>query len=172
MKTNQLPARYTNVKQKDGLFTAIDRLDGDKEVVIEKSISNLYQRQAVGSKIHWKAVTYRNHILLGLVESFIRGEKLFTPNEAKLLSEVYVRYGWLDKNLAQLHWVPLSTIVKLFVGKELSGPDKSKFTALCKVLSLSVRDARTVHNVGNTKYNPIDALVVVSQSELVAEEVV
>ena len=158
MKTNKMSARYTNVKCNDVAFTAIDALDNNKPVIIDKSVSNIFIREEKKGTIAFTALTYKDLPKLTLIEEFIKGEKYISPYEAEILSKIYIRFGWLDKTLSQLQWVPLSIMVTKFVNKQLEGSEKTKFMGICKLLSLSLRTAREHHRVGDNEYSPMAVL--------------
>ena len=88
------------------------------------------------------------------LEKFIRGTMTFSKANVKLLSNMYVRFGWLDKTLGQLHWLPIVDIVDAFVRRDLTPTEKGKFQEICKMLSLSMKDARRYHNVEGKLYQP------------------
>lgn len=146
---------YQNVRHTHSVISAIN--SQGKEVVIDKSIANLYHCKVVNKetgKIHYDAITYMDQQTLRLVENFIRGRAFFSPDDRKTLNNIVVRFGWLDKTLNQLIWVPLVDLVEKFVRKELKGTEKGKFQEICKQLSLSLRDARELHVEDDDVYNP------------------
>ena len=71
-----------------------------------------------------------------------------------MLAKIVVRFGWLDKTLGQLQWVPLVDLVNDFVNRNLGPTEKGKFQEICKMLSLSIREARKLHIVGDVQYKP------------------
>lgn len=146
---------YSNVTHSDKYILA--NIPNGKEVVIDKSIANLYHCKVINKetgRIHYNAITYMDQQTLRLVENFIRGRAFFSDSDRKTLNNIVVRFGWLDKTLNQLIWVPLVDLVEKFVRKELKGTEKGKFQEICKQLSLSLRDARTLHVEGDDVYNP------------------
>lgn len=158
---------YSDVKHSDTNITA-KRFDATP-VVIDKSISNLYHCRVVNKTtgaIHYNAITYNNQQVMRLVENFIRGRAYFSEDDRKTLNNIVVRFGWLDKTLNQLIWVPLVDIVEKFVRKELKGTEKGKFQEICKQLSLSIRDARTLHVEGDDIYNPRSVIEKVGEPPL------
>ena len=92
--------------------------------------------------------------MLSLIESFIRGTLQPNDKQALLLSRIVVRFGWLDKTLGQLQWVPLVDLVDDFVNRNLGPTEKGKFQEICKMLSLSIRESRKLHIVGDVQYQP------------------
>lgn len=148
-----MQAKYTQVQHLGKTITAIDSSTG-AQVTIQKSIAVLYQKYDTADGISYTAITYNQRDLLRLIENFIRGGGPLKATQALLLSGIVVRFGWLDKTLGQLEWVPLVDLVDDFVNRELGPTEKGKFQEICKVLSLSIREARKLHVVGDIQYRP------------------
>lgn len=158
---------YSDVKHGDTSITA-KRFD-NVPVVIDKSISNIYQCHVVNKTtgaVHYNAITYNNQQVMRLIENFIRGRAYFSEDDRKQLNNIVVRFGWLDKTLNQLIWVPLVDLVEKFVRKELRGTEKGKFQEICKQLSLSLKDARRLHVEGDDIYNPRSIIEKVGEPSL------
>lgn len=51
-----------------------------------------------------------------------------------------VRFGWLDKSLNSLTWIPLPELVRQYKDKEISKTNKSKLMAICRLLFISIKD--------------------------------
>ena len=148
-----MQTKYTNVVHQDNLILALDD-ETNKKISITKSTSPLYVVSDVSKTTDYRHLSYKDKEILGLIESFIRGTLQPNDKQALLLSRIVVRFGWLDKTLGQLQWVPLVDLVDDFVNRNLGPTEKGKFQEICKMLSLSIRESRKLHIVGDVQYQP------------------
>ena len=148
-----MQTKYTNVVHQDNLILALDDTT-NKKISITKSTSPLYVVSDASKTIDYRHLSYKDKEILGLIESFIRGSLEPNDKQRLLLFRVVVRFGWLDKALGQLQWVPLVDLVDDFVNRNLGPTEKGKFQEICKMLSLSIREARKLHIVGDVPYRP------------------
>ena len=148
-----MQTKYTNVVHQDNLILALDD-ETNKKISITKSTSPLYVVSDASKTTDYRHLSYKDKEVLSLIESFIRGTIQPNDKQALLLSRIVVRFGWLDKTLGQLQWVPLVDLVDDFVNRNLGPTEKGKFQEICKMLSLSIREARKLHIVGDVQYQP------------------
>lgn len=160
---------YTNVTHKDDTISAYTGTN-DQLVLIHKSISVLYRYSEEKHPVARNGVvyqevakcyipiTYTSQKAMLAVEKLIMGDRYLRQEEIDLLKTVYVRFGWLDRTLGQLRWVPLIDLVESFVRKELEGTEKGKFQEICKMLSLSLKVARSNHEINDKLYDPRKSL--------------
>ena len=148
-----MQTKYTNVVHQDNLILALDD-ETNKKISITKSTSPLYVVSDASKTTDYRHLSYKDKEILGLIESFIRGTLQPNDKQALLLSRIVVRFGWLDKTLGQLQWVPLVDLVDDFVNRNLGPTEKGKFQEICKMLSLSIRESRKLHIVGDVQYRP------------------
>ena len=148
-----MQTKYTNVVHQDNLIIALDD-ETNKKISITKSTSPLYVVSDASKTTDYRHLSYKDKEILGLIESFIRGTLQPNDKQALLLSRIVVRFGWLDKTLGQLQWVPLVDLVDDFVNRNLGPTEKGKFQEICKMLSLSIRESRKLHIVGDVQYQP------------------
>ena len=148
-----MQTKYTNVVHQDNLILALDD-ETNKKISITKSTSPLYVVSDASKTTDYRHLSYKDKEILGLIESFIRGTLQPNDKQALLLSRIVVRFGWLDKTLGQLQWVPLVDLVDDFVNRNLGPTEKGKFQEICKMLSLSIRESRKLHIVGDVQYQP------------------
>lgn len=145
--------KYTNVVHQDNMILALNE-ETNKKISITKSTSPLYIVSDGSKSTDYRYISYKDKEILSLIESFIRGSLEPNDKEALLLSRIVVRFGWLDKTLGQLNWVPLVDLVDDFVNRNLGPTEKGKFQEICKMLSLSIRESRKLHIVGDVQYSP------------------
>ena len=148
-----MQTKYTNVVHQDNLILALDE-GTNKKISITKSTSPLYVVSDASKTTDYRHLSYKDKEVLSLIESFIRGTLQPNDKQALLLSRIVVRFGWLDKTLGQLQWVPLIDLVDDFVNRNLGPTEKGKFQEICKMLSLSIRESRKLHIVGDVQYQP------------------
>lgn len=148
-----MQTKYTNVVHQDNFITARNE-ETNKKIYITKSISPLYTMHDSSVETAYRHISYIDRDMLKVIEGFIRGTIEPTQKEAVLLSIIVVRFGWLDKTLGQLQWVPLVDLVDDFVNRNLGPTEKGKFQEICKMLSLSIRESRKLHIVGDVQYRP------------------
>ena len=145
--------KYSNVVHQDNTILALNE-ETNKKVSIVKSTSPLYIVSDGSESTDYRYISYKDKEILSLIESFIRGSLEPNDEKARLLSRIVVRFGWLDKTLGQLHWMPLVDLVDDFVNRNLGPTEKGKFQEICKMLSLSIRESRKLHMVGDVQYSP------------------
>lgn len=148
-----MQTKYTNVVHQDALILAVHE-ETNKKISITKSTSPLYVVSDTSKTTDYRHLSYKDKEILSLIESFIRGSLEPNDKKALLLSRIVVRFGWLDKTLGQLQWVPLVDLVDDFVNRNLGPTEKGKFQEICKMLSLSIRESRKLHIVGDVQYRP------------------
>lgn len=145
--------KYSNVVHQDNMILALNE-ETNKKVSIVKSTSPLYIMSDGPKSTDYRYISYKDKEILSLIESFIRGSLEPNDKKALLLTRIVVRFGWLDKTLGQLNWVPLVDLVDDFVNRNLGPTEKGKFQEICKMLSLSIRESRKLHLVGDVQYRP------------------
>lgn len=148
-----MKTKYTNVIHQGNFILAVNE-ETNKKINITKSISPLYTVHDSLKATDYRHISYKDREMLNTIESFIRGSLETTGEQAVLLSKIVVRFGWLDKTLGQLQWVPLVDLVNDFVNRDLGPTEKGKFQEICKMLSLSIKEARKLHVVGDFQYKP------------------
>lgn len=154
---------YTEIEHFDKL-ERIHAKVGDVVHIMQRSLSQLYIRaesldNPMTANIRFDAITYKHSELMQLIEYFIKGERYFDPWDRQKLNMVVVRFGWFDKHLKQLWFVPLVDIVEKFVEGTMSGSERCKFQEVLKQLSLSAKVARKYHNLFGKQYSPRAAIM-------------
>ena len=56
-----------------------------------------------------------------------------------MIENIVVRFGWMDKNLNSVEFIPLMDLVQKIRKNEASAKQRRKLTEICKQLSLSQR---------------------------------
>lgn len=133
-----MQTKYTNVLHQDALILAVNE-ETNKKISITKSTSPLYVVSDASKTTDYRHLSYKDKEILGLIESFIRGTLQPNDKQALLLSRIVVRFGWLDKTLGQLQWVPLVDLVDDFVNRNLGPTEKGKFQELKDVIFIYPR---------------------------------
>ena len=121
---------FTNVQKDNGLFTAID--ESGRKVTVEESISFLFLVDADNKRVNYRAVDFRRPDVLSNIHDYMVGK-----NNEDMVHNIVVRYGWMDKHLNSLEFLPIADLVKRHVDKTLTGTDKGKMIAVLRQLSLS-----------------------------------
>lgn len=130
---------FVQVKYKDGTFYGKD-LVTNQWIVIEQSISFLYVRKNIeGKQANFSAVTFeRNTEILALVRDYLTGA---VRDDDERLNDVHFRTGWYDKRANALTMVPIASLLKRYrYSANISSVEKRRVTAICKQLSISMRD--------------------------------
>ena len=121
-----------NVQYDRGIFTATD--ETGRQVTIDESISFIFQVEVKkGPRVRYTALNYKAADVLEQIENYFTGE-IYSK---KVLESIVVRYGWMDKNLNKLTFLPLLDLVKMVNGKEATLTDKRKLNAVLKQLCIS-----------------------------------
>lgn len=121
-----------NVQYDRGIFTATD--ETGRQVTIDESISFIFQVEVKkGTGVRYTALSYKTADILEQVENYLTGE-LYSK---RILQSIVVRYGWMDKNLNKLTFLPLLDLVKMLNDKKATSTDKRKMNAVLKQLCLS-----------------------------------
>lgn len=113
------------------IFTAID--ETNRKVTIDESISFIYKVEAADKKVIYRAMDYHNGDVMEELDKYFRGQ----PFNKEIIETIVIRYGWMDKILNKLEFVPLMDLINKFYDKTATSTDKSKFKAILKQLSLS-----------------------------------
>lgn len=143
---------FVEVKYKDGIFYGKDISDG-KWIIIEQSISFIYVKTTVaGGQLNYSAVTFeRNSDILSLLSNYLIG---IVQDNDKRLDDIYFRTGWYDKRKNALTMLPLAGLLKRYRYRQyITKAEKRRITALCKQLSVSMRNIYRI-----TKVDPLDVM--------------
>lgn len=130
---------YIQVKYKDGTFYGKDNATG-QWIVIEQSISFIYVKTTLeNNQQNFSAVTFERHTdILTLLRDYLTG---VIRDDDNRLQDVYFRTGWYDKRFNALQMMPLADLLKRFrYSKNISKFERRRVTAICKQLSVSMRD--------------------------------
>lgn len=119
----------------DGTFTATDEMG--RRVLIIESISFLFNVQVDenGKSVNYKPIDYHSPRVLTQVERFLTGKKF----KKEVIESIVVRFGWMDKRLNKLSFLPLTDLMDLIRKGEADKTQKRKLVEICKQLSLSMK---------------------------------
>ncbi len=96
---------------------------------------------ADGTKvIHWRPYSIDNLEMLTTLKLALTGS--LKHQEATAFQKTYIRFGWLDKTLNSLEWVPLSEVLTAYKNKTLSKQQRGKLNHVCRLLFISIKDIR------------------------------
>lgn len=90
--------------------------------------------QIVYRPITWKDTVWYKKIADALLDK-----------DFEAMSEIHVRFGWIAVKANQLEFVLLSELVKKYHQKQLNGTEKSKLTAICRQLDISMKKMSAVY---------------------------
>lgn len=113
------------------LFTAID--ETGRDVTIDESISFIYTAEADESKVHYRAVDFHDKTTLDQMVKYFTGK----PFKKAVIDTIVIRYGWMDKGLNKLEFLPFMELIERYHAKTATSTDKRKLNAVLKQLSLS-----------------------------------
>lgn len=122
-----------NVNKVNGVFTAKDEMG--REIFIHESISFLFLVEVFKHKVVYVPLTFRTSDVLEQVENYLRNHSCDKP----MIENIVVRFGWMDKNLNSVEFIPLTDLVQKIRKNEASAKQRRKLTEICKQLSLSQR---------------------------------
>lgn len=126
---------FRSVNKEQSHFTAID--ESGRNVIIYDSISFLFQVEVLNPHtVVYKPVTFKNGDVLREVESYILGKE----HDPEVISSIVVRFGWMDKRLNKLSFMNLTDVMVKRTDKNVNKTIKSKFVAICKYLSISMKN--------------------------------
>ena len=116
-------------------------------VVIEKSISYIYmkvEKEFNGKKeIHYEAVTWKDKISFGQIESLLLDLPL-TEIDKMDLDKIMIRFGWISNDMYQLEWVSISDLFRSYLVGDLTPTEKNKFQIICRTLCIPMRKMTAV----------------------------
>lgn len=122
--------------------TQNDIYDHVNKTIIVPSTTWLYYKQAKHNDEHVKLVYYPYNINLAAELKILRDA--LTGDERAKQSTVYqdtlVRFGWIDKGLNDLKWIPLPELVQSYLDKTISKTNRGKLTHICRLLFISIKD--------------------------------
>ncbi len=96
---------------------------------------------ADGTKVvHWRPYSIDNLEMLTTLKLALTGS--LKHQEAAAFQKTYIRFGWLDKTLNSLEWVPLSEVLTAYKNKTLSKQQRGKLNHVCRLLFISIKDIR------------------------------
>ena len=154
IKNNQ--SNYSEVKHSPDAISAIE-VATQKDVLIHKSVSVIYTKKVWGKKVTYTPVTFEDIDVMRDIKRLIEGK--YPKHSGVNLANIVIRFGWLDKTLNQLVWVPLLDIIQRFIDKQLDGTEKGKNKEIYKMLSISTRSAREGHITEKGDYVKVADLV-------------
>ena len=128
---------YTEIEVLPDRIFALDT-DTRNRICIMRSVSDLYRYRVQHGNAVYLPITYRDHHILGDIEELLKGRG--SSQLIEDLDNVYVRFGYLDENLAALQWVSLITFYRRWCEKAHTKQDDGKLQNICKMLSISKRD--------------------------------
>lgn len=104
-------------------------------VVIDRSVCHLYARHENKENMQYLALRYSDPSMFSRIENLLKGCP--TAMDVHKLSNVYIRYGWLDRTLNSLHWINLLDFYRMICKGEIVGTHKGKLQYISMVLGLS-----------------------------------
>lgn len=114
-------------------FSALN--EDNRKCLIQRSISFIFIEQTDPQQQTYTAVTYEEQsYVLSQLHEYITG----SVYETGILSQVRFRFGWMDKNLNSLAFVPALDLIKRYRYGKPTGRDVRMMRQLCKLLSLSM----------------------------------
>ena len=90
--------------------------------------------------VHWRPFSIDNTEMLTTIKLALTGS--IAHQEAVAFQCTYIRFGWLDKTLNSLEWIPLSEVLKAYKNKTLSKQQRGKLNHVCRLLFISIKDIR------------------------------
>ena len=132
---------YRNVNNdRPSYIAALD--ETGRNVKIDKSISFIYAVTVdENNHVHYCKVDYRRQDTLYVIHKYLTDESL-TSDEVSLVNSIVIRYGWLDKRLNSVVFIPLTDLVRNVQRNRRPSTDVNKFNAICRQLYLSRRDIK------------------------------
>lgn len=122
-----------------GMFRAIDEMG--RKVSITESIAFIFEVRVAKDDtwVDYSPVDFRQTEILEEIENYLRGVSYDTD----VIDTIVIRYGWMDKRLNKLSFIPLTTFMETIRGmykdRLPTATDQRKLTAVCKQLSLSLK---------------------------------
>lgn len=121
------------VRKIHGIFTATDELG--RRVRIIESISFIFSVDVDqdDQRVIYRPVTYHQAEVLDEIVKYLRGK----PCNVEMISNVVIRFGWMDKRLNKLSFMSLTDLMTKIRTKEADNTQIRKLTDICKQLSLT-----------------------------------
>lgn len=130
-------------KDEDCIYAT--RVSDNAAVTIDRSISDIYvareymQLKPLSiAKVNYQAVSFMDHQVLIEIRNLFLG--IATDADLAMLDNTMIRFGWLDRTLNSLQWLPVLELYRRWCNGELTSSQKNKLNAICKALSLSRKD--------------------------------
>ena len=127
---------------KDENSIVATRISDNATITIECSISDIYVYREYmridplrTAKVSYHAVTFTHHQVLSEIRNLFLG--VASEGDLATLDYTVIRFGWLDKTLNSLQWLPVVELYRRWCSGELTPTQKNKLNAICKALSLS-----------------------------------
>ncbi len=121
-----------------------DIYDRANKTVIVPSTTWLYYRQDKKNDPKVTAVYYPYNINLSeelkVLRDALMGDEV--AKKSMIYEAALVRFGWLDKDLGNLRWIPLSTLVDSYIDSTISKSHRIKLSHICRLLFLSIREIK------------------------------
>lgn len=113
------------------LFTAKD--ESGRDVTIDESISFIFTVEADESKVNYRAVDFHDTAILDQMVKYFTGK----PFKKAVIDTIVIRYGWMDKGLNKLEFLPFMELIEKHHDKTATSTDKRKLGAVLKQLCIS-----------------------------------
>lgn len=124
--------------------TQIDIYDRANKTLIVPSSTWLYYRQERHNDPKVVATYWPYNINLATELKILR-DAIVGDNLAKTsatYNAALVRFGWVDKGLNSLRWIPLAELVEGYKNKTISKSSRSKLSHICRLLFISLKDIK------------------------------
>lgn len=124
--------------------TTTDIYDRVNKTLIVPSSTWLYYRQERRNDPKVVAVYQPYNINLAaellLLRNAMIGDEL--AKTSATYNAALVRFGWIDKGLNSLRWIPLSELVDSYRNKTISKTNRGKLSHICRLLFISLKDIK------------------------------
>lgn len=124
--------------------TQIDIYDRANKTLIVPSTTWLYYRQERHNDPKVVAVYQPYNINLATELQILR-DAMIGDDLAKTsatYNAALVRFGWVDKGLNSLRWIPLAELVQAYKDKTISKTNRTKLSHICRLLFISLKDIK------------------------------
>lgn len=110
--------------------------------VITVSNSWLYYRQPWKETYHYQPYSLSKIQMLNTLRLALQGD--ISARESSVFKSSFIRFGWLDKGLKDLHWVALADVIEDHRKGTLSKTNRTKLDHVCRLLFISIKDIKHV----------------------------
>ena len=124
--------------------TQIDIYDLANNTLIVPSSTWLYYRQERHNDPKVVATYWPYNINLATELQILRDAMIgdVLAKTSATYNAALVRFGWVDKGLNSLRWIPLAELVQAYKDKTISKTNRTKLSHICRLLFISLKDIK------------------------------